>query len=161
AFVYAADHDRTYSDGRIRDAYMAGDIALPPGWTPNGRLGTVPVSGFYRNESFTEVEQGGVSVGNDACVMIALLRLYDSTRDVRYLHAAMRLGDLSRGSRNDTGTYKGFQGGLDNPESQSPARREWASAEHNIDVYAAFMHLFWISGESKWRTDALHARNFV
>src|SRR5262249_45937696 len=30
AFVYAATHDRTYTDGRLRNAYSAGDISLPP-----------------------------------------------------------------------------------------------------------------------------------
>jgi hypothetical protein len=37
AFVYAAGHDRTYDDGRLRDAYAAGDLVLPPGWTPPTR----------------------------------------------------------------------------------------------------------------------------
>jgi hypothetical protein len=68
AFVYAARHDRTYTDGRLRDVYAAGDLALPPGWTPNGKTGTVPIPGFFdeSQQQFVEIEQQGVSTGNNA-----------------------------------------------------------------------------------------------
>jgi len=46
AIVYATQHDRSFTDGRLRSDYAAGDIALAPGWIPNGRVGTVPVPGF-------------------------------------------------------------------------------------------------------------------
>lgn len=46
AFVYAAEHDRRFDDGRLRSTYSAGDIALPPGWMPNNRAGTAPVAAF-------------------------------------------------------------------------------------------------------------------
>ncbi len=67
AFVYASQHDRTFNDGRLRSDYAAGDIVLPPGWTPNGRLGTVPIPGFFdeKQQKFFEVEQGAVDTGNN------------------------------------------------------------------------------------------------
>ena len=47
AFVQAANHDRTYTDGRFRTAYMPGDLAVAPGWMVKGKAGTVPMPGFY------------------------------------------------------------------------------------------------------------------
>jgi hypothetical protein len=47
AFVWASRHDRTFTDGRLRSAYQAGDVDLPPGWLPHDRPGTARVPGFY------------------------------------------------------------------------------------------------------------------
>jgi hypothetical protein len=164
AFVYAAGHDRTYNDGRLRSDYAAGDISLPPGWTPNMRLKTVPSPGFYVEgppPRFIEIEQDSLDVGNNAWAMIALLALYRRTRNQAYLSAARNIGNFIRAFRNDTGRYKGFLAGINDPESSSPSRRPYASTEHNIDIYAAFTVMFEITGESQWQTDARHARGFI
>ncbi len=163
AFVYAIDHDRTYDGDRVRDAYAAGDLALPPGWQANGRLGTVPTPGFFdeATQQFVEIEQGQISTGNNAWVMLALEGLYARTGDSRYLDAVQRLGMFVAGFRNDVGTYRGFQGGLDLPESASPQRRPWASTEHNLDIVAAFTTLAALTGEANWADGAAHARQFV
>ncbi len=163
AFVYASQHDRLYNDGRLRDAYSAGDIALPPGWTPNGRTGTVPVPGFFNEklQRFFEIEQTGISAGNNAWAMIALLALYERTQEQAYLDTARRLGDFIRTFRNNAGLYQGFQGGFDSAESVSPTRRAWASTEHNLDIFAAFTVMHQITGEPQWQEEALHARAFV
>jgi len=163
AFVYALQHDRTYDGDRLRDAYTAGDIALPPGWTPNNRLGTVPIPGFFDedHQSFIEIEQGGISTGNNAWAMIALLGLYRSTGEPQYLTASRRLGRFISNFRNDSGKYQGFQGGLDEPETDSPKRRLWASTEHNLDIFAAFSTLASISRQGNWAAGAEHARQFV
>ncbi|MBI3467438.1 MAG: hypothetical protein HY000_30890, partial [Planctomycetes bacterium] len=106
ALVYASQHDRSFSDGRLRSDYAAGDIALPPGWTPNGRVGTVPVPGFFdeAEQRFFEIEQGAIDTGNNAWAMIALLALYRRTGHQTYLETAETLGNFIRGFRNDTGT---------------------------------------------------------
>ena len=163
AYVYAAQHDRFHNNGVIRTAYQAGDISLPPGWTPNDRTGTVPIPGFYSEaqQLFFEVEQEAVDVGNNAWSMIALLGLYKRTLDNKYLTAARDIGNFIISMRNDTGTYQGFQGGIDDPESQTPTQRIFASAEHNIDVLVAFKLMFEITGENSWSPHALHAQNFV
>jgi hypothetical protein len=163
AFVYAAQHDRSFTDGRIRDAYAAGDIALPPGWVPNGRTATVPVPGFYdeMNQHFVEVESSGVSVGNNAWVMIALLALYKRTPDPAYLDAAKKIGQFIQGFRNNTGRYQGFQGGLDNVETSTPVRRVWASTEHNLDIFAGFTVMNQVTGEIQWQDGAQHAKAFI
>lgn len=161
AFVYAANHDRYFTDGRLRDAYAAGDVALPPGWTANNRTGTVPVAGYYDEavQRFVEIESG-ISVGNNAWAMIALLQLFEATGDSAYFNTAKRIGLFIRDFRNDTGLYKGFRGGLDSAEA-APKRRQWASTEHNLDVYAAFGEMYKLTGEAQWQNDALHAKAFV
>jgi len=163
AFVYALSHDRTYNGDRLRDAYAAGDLVVPPGWTPNNRVGTVPIPGFFDedNQRFVEIEQEGISTGNNAWTMIALLGLFQRTGDARYLAAAKRVGGFVYSFRNDSGTYQGFQGGLDASETNSPKRRPWASTEHNLDIYAAFATLASISSGGNWRSGAEHARQFV
>lgn len=163
AFVYAQQHDRTYEDGRVRDAYASGDLALPPGWRPNGKVGTVPVPGFWDEEAgqFVEVLQEGLSTGNEAWVLIAFLALHRATGEAAYWDAAERLAAVIVPFRDDVGPYGGFRGGLDNPEGPAPAVRAWASTEHNIDLYAAFKTMHEISGDPVWAEHAAHARAFV
>jgi hypothetical protein len=163
ALVYATEHDRSYDDGRLRDAYAAGDISLPPGWTPNGRTGTVPIPGFYveSTQTFVEIEQGRLSTGNNAWGMLALLALHRFTGDTRYLTAALRIAQFVEQFRQNTGIYQGFRGGLDKPESASPSPFAWASAEHNLDLHAAFSRLAQVTGDPQWLTEAEHARLFL
>ena len=177
AFVYATQHDRTYNDNRscnqpidgltpdgsrLRSAYAGGDVSLPPGWTPKGRAGTVPIPGFYAEatKTFYEVEQQAIDTGNDAWALVALRALYQRTGQANYLDTACKLGNFIHSFRSDTGTYQGFVGGVDNPET-APTRRPWASAEHNLDIDAAFTALFQVTGEMRWQQDAAHAREFV
>ncbi|MGH9847376.1 MAG: hypothetical protein ACREEM_52450, partial [Blastocatellia bacterium] len=165
ALVYATGHDRSFNDGRLRSAYAAGDIALPPGWTPNNRVGTAPVAGFYEDllMQFSELgESRTFDTGNQAWAMISLLALYRRTGEAQYLNAARLLGDLIRTFRNDSGLYQGFLGGLEySADDAPPLVRGYASTEHNLDVYAAFRVMFGVTGETVWQADALHARQFV
>ncbi len=164
AFVYAANHDRFFSDGRIRDAYSAGDIALPAGWKPNNRDFTVPAPGFYDDSlgAFFEVENTGLSVGNDAWVMISLLALHKRIPgDTTYLFAAKRIGQFIELFKNSSGLYQGYQGGLDSIETATPVKRTWASTEHNLDVYAAFRVMNNAVPNITWSTGFAHARTFV
>ncbi len=164
AFVYASLNDRFFSDGRIRTAYAAGDLILPPGWTPNGIAGTVAIPGFYwePDDEFFEVEQDHVDVGNNSWVMIALLALHDATGEASYLDAARRIGDFIRTFKNDTATYQGFQGGIEEPEDPAmETLRPWASGEHNLDIFAAFSRLAELDGDPSWLPDAAHAQTFL
>lgn len=163
AFVYAAGHDRTYNDGRLRDSYAAGDLALPPGWTPNGRAGTVPIPGFYidATQQFIEIGQEGLSTGNEAWAMIALLALHQRTGDARYLTTARNLAFFVINFEQTTGTYRGFRGGLNQPESASPTQRPWASTEHNLDLVAAFTLLARATGDAQWTVRSAHAAELV
>jgi hypothetical protein len=178
AFIQAAQHDRTYNDNRtyndglppdnvngarIRSAYAAGDIALPPGWLANGRTGTVPIPGFYSEATttFYEVEQQAIDTGNNAWVMVALLALHQRTNDPAYLEMARKIGHFIQSFRNTAGQFQGFLGGTDSPEAAIPSPRPWASSEHNLDINAAFTRMFAITGDTQWRDDAQHARDFV
>lgn len=169
ALVYATEHDRFFSDGRLRSAYGAGDIALPPGWVPNNRAATVPVAGFYVETSqrfdFVELgESSTIDTGNNAWAMIALLALHKRTNEARYLNTARKLGEVIRAFRQASGTYQGFLGGLqiNQPETITPPTpRTYASTEHNLDVVAAFTLMLEATNETQWQADATHARQFV
>lgn len=163
ALVYAAGHDRSFDDGRLRTAYAAGDITLPPGWTPNGRSATVPVSGYWEEigQSFVEVEQGSVDVGNNAWAMLALLALHRQTDESAYLETAKGIAAFISSFKNDLGTFQGFKGRIDGAETAMPMPQPWASTEHNLDVFAAFSALHAITGQSTWDELARHAWKFV
>jgi hypothetical protein len=179
AFVRAIQHDVKFNDNRacdatvspltddgarLRTAYAAGDVALPPGWTPNGRSGTVPFPGFYResNETFYVVEQSAVDTGNNAWAMLALLALHQQTAEPSYLGTACKIGNFIHAFRNDTGTYQGFTGGVSYyPDNEPASLRPWASSEHNLDVYAAFLRMHHVTGDARWLDDAEHARALV
>jgi len=163
ALIYAMNHDRFFDDGRLRTAYAAGDLALPPGWTPNGRPATTAIPGFYLESSktFFEVEQQATDTGNNAWGMMALLALHRRTGKALFLRSAQRLGGFIEGFRNNTGEFQGFQGGIENPEGASPTRREYASTEHNLDIHAAFSTMFAVTGRARWKDGARHALRFV
>ena len=177
AFVYATKHDRFFNDNRacggplpsdsingarIRTAYAAGDLMLPDGWTPNGRVATVPSPGFYvdSNQTFYEVEQAAVDTGNNAWVMLALTALYSRTQAPVYLDTACKLGQLAASFQATNGLYQGFLGGTANPESAATPR-PYASTEHNLDLFAAFTRLFRLTGQGSWAVLAQHAETFI
>jgi hypothetical protein len=163
AFVQAAQHDRTYVDGRFRTAYMPGDLAVPPGWVVNGKTGTVPLPGFYLEnpDQYYEVENADVDTGNNAWAAIALLALYQQTRDTNYLAAAVNAAQFIQTMRVDSATYPGFLGGIYNAETTSATIRPYKSTEHNLDMYAAFSVLYQITGQTQWLSGAILASNFV
>lgn len=163
AMLYALDHDRTYTDGRLRTAYAGGDNALPPGWAPNGKSGTAPLPGFYveQSQAFFEVENADIDTGNNAWAMIALNALYKRTHHKPYLEASRRIGEFLVQFRQDSGSFQGFRGGIWNAESASPTLRAYASTEHNLDLFVAFNGLYRLTGDSSWKEHADHARAFV
>jgi hypothetical protein len=163
AMVYASYRDRTYTDGRLRTAYAAGDLILFPGWMANGKPNTAAVPGYYLEpqQSFFEVENRDVDIGNNAWAMNALLALYERTGKNNYLNAARRIGRFIQSFRDIQGTYQGFRGGIWHAESASPTNRAYASTEHNLDIIAAFTRMFQITREQQWAQDANHARLFV
>ena len=163
AFVYASIHDRSLTSVSFRSAYAAGDLRLPPGWTPHGVVGAVVLPGFYceQPQRFLEVGQEALDVGNNAWVMIALAALYRATGEPAYLDTAKAVGEFIEGFRNDVGQYQGFRGGLEPFEATAPGIRPWASGEHNLDVFAGFTVLAELTGEANWLAGAEHARAFV
>ncbi|MCS7227317.1 MAG: hypothetical protein NZ821_10035, partial [Gloeomargarita sp. SKYB31] len=161
AFVYAQQNDRFYTDGRLRDAYQAGDLVAPPGWTPNDRVGTARLPGWWDEDNQQWHELGaGSTTGNLAWAMLALLNYYEKYGGDPYLEAAAALGNWVEAHARDTRGAGGYTGGYEG-EEPSPTRLLWKSTEHNLDLYVAFERLYRITGESVWRERAEHARQFV
>jgi len=104
ALVSATLHDRTFADGRIRNAYRAGALGegapLLPGWWDE------------RNKLWAEdAAQDGTSTGNVAWAALALLTLHQATRDPDDLVGARRLIDWVIGNAAcDEGFCGGFHG---------------------------------------------------
>ncbi len=125
AFVYAVGNDRTFKDGRIRNAYRAGPIgsgaALLPGWWDNTR-------GAWSEDAY----QHGTQTGNVAWVALALLSLDKVTSDPRYRKTAR---ELSEWIRTNTLEASGFSGGVSGFDGEQ-TKLTWRSTEHNVDVGA-------------------------
>jgi hypothetical protein len=169
AFVYAQAHDRFYTDGRLRNAYQAGDLILPPGWKPNARSGVARIPTILdceRNSSFEDRFQVGAQTGNISWVIIALLAFYQKMGGLSYIEAARSMGEWIEGRRQNVGFggYRaGFQG-FENPTAEfpnDPVELSAASTEHNLAVFVAFSRIFQATGDSLWNERASHARDFV
>lgn len=156
AFVQAIDRDRYYTDGRVRNAYMAGDLidhrtgkARIPGWWD-------PAGGAWREDA----GQVGSDTGNVAWAMIALLHFYKKNGGQAYLDKAVGLGEWLERETRDARCQGGYTGGYEGWEP-NPDKLFFKSTEHNLDAYVAFRLLHDISRDAKWRQRALHARHFV
>ncbi|MBI4268188.1 MAG: PGF-pre-PGF domain-containing protein, partial [Chloroflexi bacterium] len=163
ALVYAQEHDRSYTDGRIRNAYKAGDLILPPAWTPKGQEGTVQMPGWYDATKTSWLEdkvQVSTYTGNVAWAMLALLAYYEAAGGNQYLATAERMGEWVETNSRDTRGAGGYTGGYEGWEPNSP-KLLYKSTEHNIDLYAVFQRLYLITGKEFWRDRANLAKQFV
>jgi hypothetical protein len=150
ALVSAALHDRSFGDGRIRNAYRAGPVGegppLLPGWWDQ------------RNRLWAEdPAQDGSSTGNVAWAALALLTLHQATQDPQDLASAKRLIDWVIAN---TACDDGFCGGFHGYDPQQ-VRLTWMSSEHNVDVWAAARWLFRLTHESKYDEAAKRARRLL
>ncbi len=154
ALVSAQNNDRYYTDGRLRDAYMSGDLidnstnkARLPGYTSGGKWEE-------------DVNQVSTHTGNMAWAIIALVSYYEKAGGSEYLDTAKTLGEWINNETKDTGESGGYTGGYEGSDTAS-LKVTWKSTEHNLDVYGAFMLLYEATGDKKWKDGALHAKNFV
>lgn len=151
ALSKAARADRTFRDGRIRNAYRAGPAGNGPPALP----------GWWDNEKklwSEDAAQDGTATGNVAWAALALLTLYEATRDAGYLADAERLFAWITG--NTAAGNDGFRGGF---HGYDPAqvRLDWASTEHNADVHAVADWLFRLTGAAQYAAAASQARRFL
>ena len=156
AFVLAVSRDREYADGRLRNAYMKGDLldhttgeARLPGWWDSSEQS-------WWEDRF----QVSTYTGNMAWVIISLLAIHQKTGESEYLAAATSMGEWveshcrdDRGAAGYTGGYLGWE--------PNPAKIMWKSTEHNIDVCVAFERLYRTTQEKKWAARATHAKRFI
>src|ERR1700720_2642142 len=150
ALSLAAGNDRSFPDGRIRNAYRSGPVgkgapALPGGWDDRQKIWA------------EDPAQDGTSTGNVAWAALALLTLHQATKQQSFLADAERLIDwvianVSSGS--------GFRGGFHGYDPRQ-VRLTWISTEHNVDVYAAATWLFRLTSEQKYADAASQARQFL
>ncbi|UTD28187.1 hypothetical protein [Bradyrhizobium sp. WD16] len=151
ALIRAARQDRTFSDGRLRNAYRAGPLdegpPLLPGWWDSaaGRWAEDPA-------------QDGTSTGNVAWGALALLTLHGATGDRDFLAAASHLIEWvsSHASCGEAGFCGGFHG-----YDPQQVRLTWKSTEHNVDVAAAAGWLARVTGQPGHRAAAMTARRFL
>ncbi|MBI4472187.1 MAG: hypothetical protein HY646_05930 [Acidobacteria bacterium] len=162
AFVYAQTHDRHYTDGRLRNAYQAGDLWLPPGWSPTGKPATARMAGIWDCKKGAWLEdafQVSTHTGNVAWPMIALLTYHKKRPNPAYLEAALKMGEWIE-QRAERSGFLGYRGGFEGWEPRA-SEVAWTSTEHNLDVLVAFRKLFDATGDLKWLARADHARAFV
>jgi hypothetical protein len=150
ALSLAARNDRTFRDGRVRNAYRPGPVgtgppALPGWWDANQKIWA------------EDAAQDGSSTGNVAWAALALLTLHQATKQDSFLADAGRLIDWVIAT---VSTGSGFRGGFHGYDPQQ-VRLTWISTEHNVDVYAAAAWLFLLTGKRKYADAASEARQFL
>ncbi|GEP11230.1 hypothetical protein MMMDOFMJ_3040 [Methylobacterium gnaphalii] len=148
AFLAAIESDRTFKDGRVRNAYRAGPLRTPPvllpGWWDEA-------ASLWSEDRY----QVSTATGNVAWVGLALVNLGAATHDARFAAGAQRLTDWIR-SRTTRLDAPGFTGGLDGYDPQQGSIT-WASTEHNLDIVALGRRL----GTPEGRTVAASGRTFL
>jgi hypothetical protein len=150
ALSSAVYKDRSFSDGRVRNAYRAGPVgdgapALPGWWDDN------------QKHWAEDPAQDGTSTGNVAWAALALLTLHEATKTPSYLADAEHLIDWVIANSS---TGKGFRGGFHGYDPQQ-VRLTWISTEHNVDVHAAAAWLSRLTGKTKYAEAASEARRFL
>ena len=154
ALLIAAEHDRTFADGRVRNAYRAGLVeagkpsALPGWWEVKQK--------FWAEDAY----QDGTATGNVAWAALALLNLHQATRDEAYRAGAERMLGWIRANTLDERVPVGFSGGFDGFD-RSQTKLMWKSTEHNIDIYAVAHWLHRLDGISAHADVAATARGFI
>ncbi len=161
AMVYAYQHDRTFSDGRLRNAYASGDPASFPGWLSAKGEPFARMPGFYDLNAkawHEDVYAVSTSTGNLAWAVLALCELYEQApQQTQFLDAANGIGQLILSLKDEKGGYAGGFEGWD----EGSAQVTYKSTEHNIDLIPAFAKLARLSGDSRYADASAYARAFV
>src|ERR1700716_4149180 len=123
ALSFAVRNDRTFKDGRVRNAYRAGPVgegppALPGWWDDKQKIWA------------EDAAQDGPSTGNVAWAALALLTLHQATRQESFLVDAEHLIDWVMAN---VSSGSGFRGGFHGYDPQQ-VPRPWIATEHNVDV---------------------------
>ncbi len=153
AFVAATQNDRTFTDGRIRNAYRAGPV----------KPGPVPLPGWWDSHQKIWVEdayQDGMQTGNAAWVALALLTLDQARASHTYRAAAEGLARWIAEHTEDSREPGGFSGGMAGFD-KTQTKLEWRSTEHNVDVHALGQWLERLGEDRIGRTLAQSSRKFL
>jgi hypothetical protein len=153
AFIAATRNDRTFTDGRVRNAYRAGPV----------KPGLVALPGWWDNEQKIWAEdayQAGTQTGNAAWVALALLSLDQATGSQTYRPAAKSLAAWIAQHTHDPGEPGGFRGGMAGFD-KTQTNLDWRSTEHNVDVHALGQWLNRLDGDLTGRMLAQSSRRFL
>jgi hypothetical protein len=153
ALLHALGHDRTFDDGRIRNAYRAGSVAegpaLLPGWWDARQ-------NLWAEDGYQDV----TATGNVAWAALALLNLDAGAPDAGYRAGARHLLDWITTHAADRRAPEGFSGGRDGFDPAQTALA-WKSTEHNLDVHAVAAWLHRLEGRAEDALTAATARGFL
>ena len=170
ALVEAQSQDRTFKDGRLRNAYASGALL-----DPACHCARLPGTWNTQANAWWEDEYAaGTDTGNMAWAGIALVQaraLLPPRDGDPSLQAARRLAQWIVSTQRDNDGLGGFRGGLEGFEAApgNPAGQHastWRSTEHNIDLVAFFRLLAAATGLQTaegltWTEQAHHAAGFV
>lgn len=145
---------------RLRNGYCCGDLFLPgdgktrwprfPGWmNPSGDDAARKVP--WSLDSYSQ----GTDSGNMAWAGLALLNVWNVTRNRDFLQTAKSLAQWVFENCNNTPLGFGFSGGVQLDDRQQEQSCVWSSTEHNIDLTALFRRL------AQLETDPARARTWA
>ena len=170
ALVEAQHKDRTFQDGRLRNAYASGELI-----DPQSGATRIPGQYSYAEKKYLEDENAvGTDTGDMAWAALALVQAHQilpSRAGAPYLNAALALAKWIVTNTKVEDQFGGFTAGVAGferkagvPEGQ--IRKDYRATEHNIDLEALFEHLAAAVGSQTpegayWSTQAAHARVFV
>jgi hypothetical protein len=170
ALVEAQQNDRTFKDGRLRNAYASGELI-------DLQSGTIRIPGEYDSEAqryFEDENAVGSDTGNMAWAALALAQahvLLPKRAGDSYLNAALSLARWIVSNARVDDSLGGFSAGLQGFEraagvAKGQERKAYRSTEHNIDLEALFARLAAVVGSETaegqyWSMQAANAHSFV
>ncbi len=138
AIVFAQTHDRTFHDGRLRNAYNSGDPQSDSGRSIAAGKVTVRIPGFWQNGRWQEDSYTvSTSTGNMAWTILALCATAQNASEEKraeYLDAAVRAADFVLTLKSEYGGFTAGYEGWDDAQTKAT----YQSTEHNIALYCAF-----------------------
>ena len=145
ALVFAAYHDRSFSDGRLRNGYTCGNTESYPWWNSSlgDKFGLMP--GFYHHQTMKWHEDFyavSTNLSTLACGVLALSEAYcTSPEKTEYLEAAKRIASfaLTLEDFDHGGFFLGYDGW---EEAQSKNLRK--PTMDNLEMLAALRKLLTI-----------------
>lgn len=141
AILFAQEHDRTFHDGRLRNAYIAGDPKSDSGRSIAAGKVTVRLPGFWQDGKWHEDSYTvSTSTGNMAWTILALCAVAENASEGKqtdYLTAAINAADFVLTLESENGGFTAGYEGWDDAQTKVT----YISTEHNIDLYVAFSAL--------------------
>lgn len=167
AIVFAQENDRTFQDGRLRNAYISGDPKSDSGRSIVAGRVSIRLPGFWQDGHWQEDYQTvSTSTGNMAWAILGLCRVAEhatTERQSEYQAAAVRAADFVLGLKSDSGGFTAGYEGWDDVQTKVG----YKSTEHNITLISAFTALAEAIREDEpekaagYAAAAEHAKAFV